>query len=127
MKPIIGIDLGGTNIRGGVVNENRLSGILQQRITSQGSAEEVLHQLFQLTDALAGEPAAAIGIGVPGLVDVQTGTVYDVVNIPSWKELPLQKLMEERYQAPQWLPAYSFLLMMMPEPRPVPMVSPTML
>jgi glucokinase len=97
---IIGIDLGGTNIRGGLVSGNRLSGILQQRITPQGSAEEVLHQLFHITDALVSDSVAAIGIGVPGLVDAATGTVYDVVNIPSWKEIPLQKLMEERYRRP---------------------------
>lgn len=100
MKSIIGIDLGGTNIRGGVVNDNHLSGILQQRIAAQGSAEEVLQQLFQLTDALINDSVAAIGIGVPGLVDAATGTVFDVVNIPSWKEIPLQKRMEERYQRP---------------------------
>jgi glucokinase len=98
MKSVIGIDLGGTNIRGGVMNDNRLSGILQQRIAAQGSAEEVLQQLFQLTDALMNDSVAAIGIGVPGLVEAATGTVFDVVNIPSWKEIPLQRLMEERYQ-----------------------------
>jgi glucokinase len=40
----------------------------------------------------------AIGIGVPGLVN--KGIVFDVVYIPSWKEIPLQALMEERYQIP---------------------------
>ena len=97
-ETIIGIDLGGTNIRGGLVNGNRLSGILQQKIRSQGAAEEVLEQLYQLTDALVNDSVAAIGIGVPGLVI--TGTVFDVVNIPSWKEIPLQTLMEERYRRP---------------------------
>jgi len=99
-KTIIGIDLGGTNIRGGLVKEKILSSVFQQRIASQGSLEEVLQQLFQLTDALIKEDVKAIGIGVPGLTDTKTGNVYDVVNIPSWKEIPLQKLMEERYQLP---------------------------
>jgi glucokinase len=99
-KTIIGIDLGGTNIRGGWVNGNHLSGIVQQRIPPQDSGEDVLQQLFTLTDALINNDVTAIGIGVPGLVDVVTGTVYDVVNIPSWKEIPLQKLMEERYGLP---------------------------
>lgn len=99
-QSIIGIDLGGTNIRGGWVKGNHLSGILQHRISSQGSTEEVLHQLFVLTDALFNDSIKAIGIGVPGLVDATTGTVYDVVNIPSWKEVPLQKIMQERYGLP---------------------------
>ncbi len=99
-RTTIGIDLGGTNIRGGVVKGNRLSGILQQRLAAQGSAEEVLHQLFHLTDALVNDAVEVIGIGVPGLVDAATGTVFDVVNIPAWNEIPLQQLMEDRYQRP---------------------------
>jgi len=42
----------------------------------------------------------AIGIGVPGVVDIEQGIVYDVVYIPSWKEVPLKKWMEERYKIP---------------------------
>ncbi len=42
----------------------------------------------------------AIGIGVPSVVDLEEGIVYDVQNIPSWKEVPLKKLMEERYHVP---------------------------
>ncbi len=96
----IGIDLGGTNIRGGVVNDGSLSRIVSQRINAKSSAEEVLEELFQLADELINDDVASIGIGVPGLIDMESGTVFDVVNIPSWKEVPLQKLMEERYQVP---------------------------
>jgi glucokinase len=42
----------------------------------------------------------AIGIGVPSVVDTEAGVVYDVQNIPSWKEVPLRKWMEQRYGVP---------------------------
>ena len=96
----IGIDLGGTNIRGGLVNENTLQGILSRRINSQESVEEVLEELFSLTDQLINNSVTSIGIGVPGLVDVEQGIVFDVINIPSWKEVPLQKWMQDRYHLP---------------------------
>lgn len=96
----IGIDLGGTNIRAGLVRENVLSGVLAGRINAQGSIEEVLQDLFALTDRLVNPSVVGIGIGVPGLVDAEQGTVFDVVNIPSWKEVPLQRRMEERYGIP---------------------------
>lgn len=99
-ETIIGIDLGGTNIRGGCVKDNVLKGVLSRKLTAHHAAEEVLQQVFQLTDALITNSVIAIGIGVPGLVDPQTGTVYDVVNIPSWKEMPLQRIMEDRYHLP---------------------------
>ena len=81
-QTIIGIDLGGTNIRGGLVNDNILSNIKQERIDSKKSSDEVLQQLFHLIDSLMNESVTAIGIGVPGLVDAVTGVVYDVVHIP---------------------------------------------
>src|SRR5690606_24955530 len=37
---------------------------------------------------------------VPSVVDVDKGIVYDVQNIPSWKEVPLKAIMEERYGVP---------------------------
>lgn len=100
-KKVIGIDLGATNIRGAVVEQGSLSKILSQRINSQGSAEDVLQDIYRLTDTLmAGNDVAAIGIGVPSVVDVEEGIVYDVQYIPSWKEVRLKKLMEDRYHIP---------------------------
>lgn len=97
-KKVLGIDLGGTNLRGGVVKENNLSGIISQRITARSTVEEVLDEIFHFVDKLISPGIQAIGIGVPGLV--VDGIVYDAVNIPSWKEISLQKLMEERYRIP---------------------------
>lgn len=97
---IIGIDLGGTNIRGGLVSENILSNIISKKINAQGSVEEVMQELFSLTDKLINDSVKAIGIGVPGLIAANEGFVYDVVNIPSWKKVPLQHRMEERYKIP---------------------------
>lgn len=97
-KKILGIDLGGTSMKAGLVEENHLSGIVSQRVNALASAEEVLEDLFRFSDKLVTKEVDAIGIGVPGLV--VEGMVYDVVNIPSWKEIPLQRLMQERYQLP---------------------------
>jgi glucokinase len=99
-KTILGIDLGGTHIRGGLVTDNNLSSIVSHRINSNGSVEEVLQQLFILIDQLINPSAKAIGIGVPGLIDTETGIVYDVVNIPSWKKVLLRSLIEDRYHLP---------------------------
>lgn len=99
-ETILAIDLGGTNVRGGLVTANRLTNILSKRINPLGSAPEVTAELFVLTDQLINNSVKAIGIGVPGLVDTEQRLVFDVVNIPSWKEVPLFKFMEERYNVP---------------------------
>jgi glucokinase len=111
-KKVIGIDLGATNIRGAVVSGGAvgggaasvgglaLSGIVTARIRSEGSVEDVLGDIHQVIDALMTGEIAAIGIGVPSVVDVDEGIVYDVQYIPSWKEVPLKKLLEARYGKP---------------------------
>ena len=97
---IIGIDLGGTNVRAGVVTGNELTNIISKKINAQGSVEEVLDELFALIDGLINNSIQAIGIGVPGLIDTKEEMVYDVVYIPSWQKVPLKKWMEERYHIP---------------------------
>ncbi len=98
IENILGIDLGGTNIRGGIVKENGLSEVISQRINANASLEEVLHDLYRFLDPFISKNINAIGIGVPGLVS--NGNVYDVINIPAWKEIPLRSLLEDHYQLP---------------------------
>lgn len=100
-KSTLGIDLGGTNIRGALVKENVLQKMLLQTVDSKASFDEVLHNFFAFTDQLFDHSVQAIGIGVPGLVS--NGTVYDIVNIPAWKEISLQQLMQERYSVPVFI------------------------
>jgi glucokinase len=97
---IIGIDLGGTNVRGGIVSGAKLNGLVSTPINAQGTSEEALEELFSFTDRLINPSVTAIGIGVPGLVNIADGIVFDVVNIPSWTEIPLRKRMEDRYHVP---------------------------
>jgi glucokinase len=99
-EKIIGIDLGATNIRGAVVNDSVLGKIFSKRINTKGTEQQVLDDVFEITDKLINTSVKAIGIGVPSVVDIKKGIVYDVQHIPSWKEVPLKQLMEERYKIP---------------------------
>lgn len=97
---IIGIDLGATNIRGAVVNGDAMGAIVSRRINTKGTEEQVLEDVFFVVDKLIGKDVKAIGIGVPSVVDVEQGIVYDVVHIPSWKEVHLKQILEEKYKVP---------------------------
>ena len=95
MNPkLIGLDLGATNIRGGLVQGNIFHNIQSKRIRSSGTVEEVLEDIYSSLDQLKDAEVAAIGIGVPSVVDVERGIVYDVQYIPSWKEVHLKKILE---------------------------------
>jgi len=94
---VIGIDLGATNIRGAIVSQESHTTPISTRIHSDGSVEAVLEDIYQTIDPLINEEIAAIGIGVPSVVDTEEGIVYDVQYIPSWKEVPLKQILEKRY------------------------------
>ncbi len=99
-EKIIGIDLGATNIRGAIVHKEQLSEIVSRRIHVKGSEEQVLEDVYWVVDQLIDKEVKAIGIGVPSVVDVERGIVYDVIHIPSWKEVHLKELLEARYHVP---------------------------
>lgn len=93
----IGIDLGGTNIRAGLLEGKSLSSINTKRINAKGTADEVLNDVFELVEKVFSSNVGTIGIGVPGLVDLDKGEVFDVINIPSWKHVALRQILEEKF------------------------------
>ena len=102
MDNLIGIDLGGTNVRAGLITGMELVNLQTTRVNSKGTMEQVLDQLFEVTDGLNFDlkQAKGIGVGVPSVVDTEKGIVYDVQNIPSWLEVPIKSILEEKYQVP---------------------------
>jgi glucokinase len=100
---ILGIDLGGTNIRAGLVENNSLLKITSAPVTKNGSEKEVLNDVFNLIASFSTEKISGIGIGVPSVVDVEKGIVYDVQNIPSWKEVHLKDLLTEKFNMPVYV------------------------
>ena len=100
LTKVIGIDLGATNIRAGLVQGSVIANIQSKRINSAGSVEDVLADFYTLIDVLIDAEVRAIGVGVPSVVDLAKGIVYDVQHIPSWKEVPLKTILEAKYKIP---------------------------
>ncbi len=96
----LGIDLGGTNMRAGLLDAQTLRRIEQLPTPANGSEEDVLEQMYALLDRFPTDAVDSIGAGVPSVVDVEAGVVYNVQNIPSWTEVPLGDRLEARYEVP---------------------------
>ena len=99
----IGVDLGGTNIRAGLMDCTEL--IRKEKVScpAQGSESEVIEAVAGLIGKLVSEDVDAIGIGVPSVVDTAKGIVYNVANIPSWVEVHLKDILEERFDIPVFI------------------------
>ncbi len=102
-KTIIGIDLGGTKIQVAKIIEEEIDTLFFTSTKADGSANKVLDQIKHSIEQIMNEDIDAIGIGVPGLVDMDTGTVREVVNIPSWKKISLKTLLEKEYGVPVYV------------------------
>jgi len=100
---IIGVDLGGTNVRAGLVEGGRLAKVQSAAIRGDGPERAVLEDVFGIIDPLIEPGIGGIGVGVPSVVDLKEGIIYDVQNIPSWKKVPLKALLEERYHLPSYV------------------------
>jgi len=96
----IGVDLGGTNIRCGLVENDRVANKLSEPCRSDRPENEVLEQMEGLISQLLKPQVKGIGIGVPSVVDMKKGIVYNVANIPSWKEVHLKDILEEKFKLP---------------------------
>lgn len=97
----IGIDIGGTNISLGLVRNGRLISSKQvPSFAAKSSREETLSYLENQIDSIISPEVKGIGVGVPSVVDVKAGIVFDTANIPSWGEVHLKERLEKRYGIP---------------------------
>lgn len=100
---VVGVDLGGTNVRAGLVEGGRLADVRSVAVRSQGSERDVLEDIFSAIDPVMRPDVAGIGAGVPSVIDLRAGIVHDVQNIRSWKKVPLKAHLEERYHLPAYV------------------------
>lgn len=93
---LIGIDVGGTTVKMGIINQN--GNILDKWEIPTNTAnhgESILTDIWEsIKENSSLENVAGIGIGVPGFIDQDTGDVYEAVNI-GWKQIELARILKE--------------------------------
>ncbi len=97
---MLGFDIGGTNLRAGVIENGSVLSIYHEPIGDQFDEQGTINQVIKLISLAMSPGIVSIGVGVPSVVDLKTGVVYDTVNIPSWKEVPLKDILEEKFGIP---------------------------
>jgi glucokinase len=98
----IGVDLGGTNLRIAAVDSN---GTVLERITTGTKVargrDQVIDEMCNAIQEVvarqsgAGE-LAGIGIGVPGIIEMQTGMLRESPNLPGWHNYPVRDEIQGR-------------------------------
>lgn len=97
---IIGVDVGGTKMDAACIENGKIVGRNAEPTPYDRSKNVVTNALIRTIEKVFSDNISGIGIGVPGLVDLETNEVLDVVNIPSWDRVPLKKQLEDYFGKP---------------------------
>jgi glucokinase len=113
---ILGIDLGGTNLKAGIVDTHgKIIHQLSIKTNNNADPETISQQIFGLVDEIiksssstttgAGlkiTPADILGIGLgsPGLIDKKGETILFSPNLPLWRNIPIKRMISERFHMP---------------------------
>ena len=102
---LIGIDLGGTKINAGLVKGQEIIDKNYILIPQQAKSEwEIINIIIDLIkDLRSRNDAIGIGIGVPSILNREKGIIYNVQNIPSWKEVHLADILYKEFGIPVFL------------------------
>ncbi len=102
-KKLLGVDIGGTNFNIGLINKSEIVEELISPVDISATKDETITMLLESIDSIITTDVEGIGVGVPAIVNPQTGVVYDVQNIPAWKEIQLRKILKDRYDLPVFI------------------------
>ncbi len=96
----IGIDLGGTNIKAGLVDKSgKILFKTSVPTESELGYKHVIEQIIKATTIVIekDDDVVGIGIGAPGIVSAEEGTVKSPPNIPGWKKVNLGKILSDKF------------------------------
>jgi glucokinase len=101
VRNFIVADVGGTHIRTACFPTQSQKPTIIKRINTKGP-ESPHERLINLIAAIVpkDEEIAAITVAAPGPLDPYEGIVFEAPNIPGWTNLPLKKLIQDRFNVP---------------------------
>jgi glucokinase len=103
---VVGLDLGGTQIRTAVLRGTTLLSRVERLTGENPSPNRVIPRLFQTVQQALDEASVTLeqitGIGIcsPGPLNNRTGVVFSPPNLPGWDAVPLRDLFRERFDLP---------------------------
>lgn len=103
---ILGVDLGGTNIKAAAYRLGSYEKVGEKRLPTQveGGWEHVLGRVLAALEELLRqtprERVLCVGMGVPGLLDIEAGVSRFSPNFPQWEDVPVAAWLEERLLGP---------------------------
>src|SRR5438552_1131812 len=103
----VGLDVGGTSMKGGVVDDAGKPHSAVSLPTEAHRGQELgLERMAETIRAavhkagLTLDDIAAIGVATPGLMDIPAGVILDPPNLKPWQNVPVRQHIGEMFQKP---------------------------
>ena len=96
--PVIAVDLGGTQIRAGLLQDGRIVHRQAVPTASERGVDAVIGSIVDLVrgvGAAAGLTNLAVGVASPGPLDPRTGVIFEAPNLMGWYNVPLGARLSE--------------------------------
>jgi glucokinase len=101
--PLVAVDLGGTQIRAGLVQGGQLLHRAARPTASERGVDAVIESIAEVVRqmwAAAGQSGLPVGVASPGPLDPRTGIVFEAPNLAGWYNVPLGERLSQVLQAP---------------------------
>lgn len=97
-KSIVGVYFDGHLLITGKVENGEITKKITKEIDYFGTEEFILEETINSIKKVFDQEVTGIGVGAPSVVDEEKGIVYQVRQIPSWKEVHLKDILESYFK-----------------------------
>lgn len=104
MEKYLGIDWGGTYIKAGVVDA--AGRVIAKEVFASRELRKknvFVSEIQSLLSSFSSFKIKAVGIGAPGIVDIEKGFIYYLPNVPGWKNYPLKQVLTNKLSLPIYI------------------------
>ncbi|KAA3611082.1 MAG: ROK family protein [Calditrichaeota bacterium] len=102
-QSVIGVNLEVPNIQIGKICNNKLENLIETQIDQGESQKFILNKIADHIGDLMSEDVVGIGIGLPGLIDLEKNIVTEIHRIPSWKNVNVKSFFENKFNVPCYI------------------------
>lgn len=102
MKYYIGIDIGGTNLRAAILDEecNLVDKLKISNEVEEGPEYNLDKLILEIKERWSDKEIISVGVGCPGPLDIRSGTILVTPNLRTWEYFKLKEYLENKFDLP---------------------------
>ncbi len=100
---IVVLDIGGTKIHAGRYRAGKIEQNFRLPFNARMNVNDIINFIINCINKLKLNDTTAIAIGVPSIVDIEQGIIFDAINIDSWQKVFLKDELQSCFDIPVYI------------------------